>query len=62
MNCNYCKKPVILVPSAAERAAKYGGKAKDYTNLFPYHSQCLIGARAKETSALIRRINQPTPA
>ena len=26
MNCTICNKPVVLVPSAAERAAKHGGK------------------------------------
>jgi hypothetical protein len=45
MNCSYCNKPVVLRPSAAERAAKYGGKPSDYTALFPNHAECSIAAR-----------------
>lgn len=45
MNCTICEKPVTLSPSAAERAKKYGGKASDYTKLFPQHSQCVIDKR-----------------
>jgi hypothetical protein len=42
MNCIHCNKPIILVPSAAERARKYGGEPSDYTKLFREHSECLI--------------------
>ena len=58
MKCNICHKEVVLVPSAAERAAKYGGKAADYAALFPAHAQCILDKRAAEVSALTRRRNQ----
>lgn len=45
MNCKHCGKPVVLVPSAAERAKKFGGKASDYTKLFPYHTACQLELR-----------------
>lgn len=47
MNCSYCNKPVVLVPSAQERAAKFGGRPSDYTALFPDHAECFIKARDK---------------
>lgn len=42
MNCKYCGKPVVLIPSAEQRAANdvTGKTAKYYTNLFPYHYKC----------------------
>ncbi len=42
-NCKYCGKPVVLVPSAAERARKdvTGKTAAYYTSLFPYHARCM---------------------
>lgn len=55
--CSYCDKPVILIPSAAERAKRYGGKPSDYTALFPNHSACSIAAREADTLDLIRRRN-----
>lgn len=30
MNCTICGKPVVLVPSAAERAKKYGDHPASY--------------------------------
>jgi len=29
MDCTICGRPIELVPSAAERAKKYGGKPKE---------------------------------
>ena len=58
MNCTICAKPVILIPSAAERAAKHGGKASDYTKLFTSHPQCFIEKRERETSELMARIRE----
>jgi len=55
MICTICNKPVKLVPSAAARARKYGGKASDYTMLFPNHVACVVGKREKETLELINR-------
>lgn len=57
MICKICKQPVLLVPSAAERAKKYGGEPKDYEFLFPVHFTCFIREREKETLELMRRKN-----
>lgn len=54
-NCTHCGKPIVLTPSATERAKKFGGVPSDYTNLFTIHSECLIQKRNEETSELIRR-------
>lgn len=45
-NCTYCKQPIILVPSAAERARKctQGLTAKQYTAMFTTHSDCQTAA------------------
>jgi hypothetical protein len=42
MKCTYCKKPIVLVPSAKERAKKYGGKPEDYVRLFTIHASCQL--------------------
>jgi hypothetical protein len=55
MNCSKCGKPIILTPSARERAAKYGGKPSDYTSLFTIHSDCLIQKRDDAVRKLIVR-------
>ncbi len=55
MNCSICGKKIVLVPSAKERAEKYGGKPSDYTKLFTVHAECAIGKRNLETLELIRR-------
>jgi hypothetical protein len=55
MNCAICGKPIVLIPSAAERAKKFGGKARDYTKLFTEHAQCTIDKRNRETSELMAR-------
>ena len=39
-NCTVCNKPIVLVPSAAERAKKYGQTPAYYLNLFTTHSEC----------------------
>ena len=58
MNCTICGKPIILVPSAAERARKSGGKPSDYTKLFTAHGKCQVAKREQETRELIRRLNR----
>ena len=58
MNCSRCGKPIILQPSATERARRYGGKPSDYTKLFTMHSECQVEARKEETLELIRRIKR----
>lgn len=56
MNCTICGKPAVLVPSAAERAAKDPNMtAAKYTALFPTHADCALRKRQEETRALIRR-------
>lgn len=54
-NCNICGKPIVLSPSAAERAKKYGGKSEDYTNLFKAHAVCAVEKRSEEARALMRQ-------
>ena len=49
MNCTICTKPIVLVPSAAERAAKFGGKPSDYIKLFTAHPACTVAARNQPT-------------
>jgi hypothetical protein len=60
MNCTICNKPVVLIPSASERARKFGGTAESYTRLFTEHAECLIAKRNRETSELIARRNMET--
>lgn len=55
MNCTICSKPITLVPSAAERAKKYGGTPGDYTRLFAEHTECALAKREREAVALMRR-------
>ena len=59
MNCTICGKPITLVPSAAERARKFGGKPADYIKLFTAHAQCQIDKRNREMAQLLERI-EPT--
>lgn len=40
--CIYCLKPIMLIPSAKERADKYGGSPKDYQRIFIAHPECQI--------------------
>lgn len=56
MNCKICGKPIVLAPSANERAAKdvTGKSAAYYTSLFTEHSQCTLDKRNEDTSALMR--------
>ena len=60
MKCKYCNKPIVLVPSAVERANKYGGKPKDYTKLFEYHAACMIKRRNEATVLLMQKITGDT--
>lgn len=54
-NCTICGKPIVLVPSAADRAKKYGGKPQDYLNLFKQHDACVLAKRNADTMALLKR-------
>jgi hypothetical protein len=57
MSCTICGKKIVLVPSAAERAAKdvTGKSAAYYTSLFTEHAACTLAKRNADTSALIAR-------
>lgn len=56
MNCGICGKPVVLVPSAAERARTdvTGKTAAYYTALFLNHGACVAAKREQETIELMR--------
>ncbi len=56
-NCTICGKPIVLVPSAAERAKKHGGKPSDYPNAFTTHATGSIEQRSAEARALMARLN-----
>lgn len=58
MNCLHCHKTIELVPSAAERARKFGGVPSDYTALFAYHAACTLELRASGVTELIRQNSQ----
>lgn len=48
--CPHCKRPVVLVPSASERARKFGGSASDYIRLFPMHVNCQLERLGRSTN------------
>lgn len=58
MKCTHCNKEVVLVPSASERAKKYGETAAHYTRLFPMHTHCQLERRAQATSELMARLRK----
>lgn len=53
--CKYCGEPVILNPSAEERARKSGKTPQYYLNLFQSHAKCVVEARSKAAYAAIPR-------
>lgn len=55
MICDICNKPVVLVPSAKERAKKYGGKPSDYVRLFPRHAACQLERDRQQVRELMRK-------
>ena len=56
-NCTICGKPIVLSPSAAERARKdvTGKPASYYLDLFTEHGACVVAKRERETRELIAR-------
>lgn len=54
MNCTICGKPIVLNPSATERAKKFGGQPEVYTKLFTAHAACYIEKREAETHQLMK--------
>lgn len=53
--CTICNKPIHLVPSATERAKKFGGEPSYYLGLFTAHADCIIAKRNQEAEELIQR-------
>lgn len=64
MLCKVCGKPIVLVPSALERAAKdvAGNSASFYEQLFTSHADCQIRARSNSSIQLMRQIKCSTSA
>jgi hypothetical protein len=54
MNCTICGKPIVLRPSAKERAQVYGGIPADYTKLFTAHAGCVLSKRHEDVVKLIK--------
>ena len=57
-DCRICGEPIVLVPSATERAIKYGGVPSDYIKLFDAHSSCALKERSEQVAQLIKRNTQ----
>ena len=57
LNCTICSKPIVLVPSAEERAKSdvTGKSAAYYRSLFTAHAQCQINRRERETLLLVQK-------
>lgn len=62
MNCTICHKPIVLVPSATERAAKTGQPASYYLGLFTEHADCTIHKRNQDTLELMRSMKEKAHA
>ncbi len=57
MNCRICNKAIVLVPSASERAARFGGTPEFYTRLFTTHGTCQVAQRSQAAVETMRRLN-----
>jgi hypothetical protein len=55
--CGHCGKKIVLIPSASERAKKYGGKPSDYVKMFQYHADCTLKYRQSELSGLLVKLS-----
>lgn len=56
MACQYCGKPVVLVPSAAERSRKYGDHPPSYYRaLFTNHYECEVRNRSEQAIEAMRK-------
>jgi len=58
MKCTICDKPIVLMPSAIERAKNSDKPAAYYTRLFTTHPKCAIAKREQETVELIQKKNK----
>lgn len=56
MTCSLCHKEIVLIPSASQRARKFGGRPVDYTRLFKVHPECALDKRKRDTVEFIRRL------
>ena len=54
MNCRICGEPVVLGPSARERADRGGGSPSDYTSLFTTHTGCAMREYREGQEELMR--------
>ena len=61
-HCTICSKPIKLVPSAAERARRFGGQPSDYTAIFTQHVSCALKKRAQSASAAMARAREANAA
>lgn len=43
--CKHCHQPIKLVPSAEERAKKFGGTPDFYKSIFTMHNKCIMELR-----------------
>ena len=59
MLCTECGRPIVLVPSAKERAKKHGKSPSFYTKLFTVHAQCQLDKRKLDTSKLMKSLSTP---
>lgn len=50
-DCTICGEPIRLIPSAKERARKFGGEPSDYTRLFTQHADCTVRVRSESAVA-----------
>ena len=55
MNCTICGEPIVLVPSAQQRAERFGGLPSHYTKLFTAHGACQVKKREEDTLRLLKK-------
>jgi hypothetical protein len=60
MKCTICKQTIVLTPSAAERARKFGKTATYYAPLFTEHAHCTVAKRSQDAIDLMRRTREKT--
>lgn len=54
MKCRICNEEIVLLPSAAERARKFGGAPADYAKLFTVHTHCALAERKAGVTKLLQ--------
>ena len=58
MKCTICGRPIVLVPSATERAKKFGKTPAFYTRLFTTHSSCQIEKNRQELKMFLKSLTR----